>query len=110
MLGLGDFVTNVNVANRGQIANLPLDAVVETNAYFGRDRVQPLVAGPLPGGVHALVARHVANQEQIIEAALTRDRDLAFQAIFNDPTTSLSLDRAWAMFEELETPHLWDRV
>lgn len=110
LLGLGDFVTNVNVANRGQIANLPLDAVVETNAYFGRDRVQPLVAGPLPGGVHALVARHVANQEQIIEAALTRDRDLAFQAIFNDPTTSLSLDRAWAMFEELETPHLWDRV
>lgn len=102
LVGLGDFVTNVNVANRGQIDNLPLDAVVETNAHFGQDRVQPLVAGSLPAGVHALVSRHVANQEMIIEAALQRDRELAFQAIFNDPTTNLPIDKAWDMFTELE--------
>ncbi len=108
LVGLGDFVTNVNMANRGQIANLPLDAVVETNAYFGRDRVQPLVAGVLPAGVHALVARHVANQEMIIEAALKRDLDLAFQAVFNDPTTNLPIDKAWEMFNEIGVPPtLW---
>jgi alpha-galactosidase len=99
--GLGDFVTNVNFANQGQIANLPLDVVVETNALFSRNRVSPLAAGKLPPGVQALVSRHIANQEMIIEAALTNDKDLAFQAIFNDPTTSLPIDKAWQMFEEM---------
>lgn len=98
------------MANRGQIANLPPDVVVETNAHFGRDRVQPLVAGPLPPGVHALISRHVADQEMIIEAALTRDPDLAFQAVFNDPTTNLPLDKAWEMFNEIGLPRgLWEQ-
>lgn len=101
LLGLGDMKTNVNVENVGQIPNLPLGAVVETNAYFSRDSVQPIVAGALPPGVHALVARHVANQEMIIEAALTSDKDLAFQAVFNDPTTNLPIDDAWEMFNEM---------
>ena len=101
LLGLGDFVTNVNVFNQGQIANLPADVVVETNALFSRDRVQPLAAGSLPPGVHALISRHVANQEMIIEAALTQNKDLAFQAVFNDPTTNLPIDQAWQMFEEM---------
>ncbi len=105
LVGLGDFVTNVNLANQGQIANLPLDVVVETNALFGQDLVQPLASGSLPDGVKAMISRHVANQEMIIDAALTEDKDLAFQAIFNDPTTNLPLDRAWQMFEELG----WDQ-
>ena len=105
LLGLGDFVTNVNFANQGQIANLPPDVVVETNAMFSHDRVQPLAAGSLPDGVHAMISRHVANQEMIIEAALTDNKDLAFQAVFNDPTTNLPIDRAWQMFEEIG----WDQ-
>jgi galacturan 1,4-alpha-galacturonidase len=65
-----------------------------------------LSAGALAPGVHALVARHVANQEMIIQAALDRDADLAFQAFFNDPTTNLPIDRAWALFQEIGVP--WD--
>jgi alpha-galactosidase len=91
----------VNVANVGQISNLPNDAVIETNARFSRDQVQPLVAGALPPGAHALIAPHVANQEMIVQAALTRDRDLAFQAVFNDPTHRLPLDETWDMFNAL---------
>jgi len=101
LLGLGDLVTNVNVENVGQISNLPLRAVVETNARFSRDRVEPLTAGALPPGIYALVAPHVANQEMIIQAALTRDRDLAFQAVFNDPTNRLPLDETWDMFNAM---------
>ena len=109
LMGLEDFVTNVNLANVGQISNLPLDVVVETNAYFSRDQVQPLAAGALSAGVHAIVSRHVANQEMIIEAALTRDKELAFQAVYNDPTTNLPVDKAWEMFEEIGFPQeLWD--
>jgi len=101
ILGLGDIRTNVNLENIGQIPNLPLRAVIETNAYFSRDSVRPLAAGPLPAGVHALVARHVSNQEMIVEAALAGDKDLAFQAVFNDPTTNLPIDDAWQMFNEM---------
>jgi len=101
LLGLGALKTNVNVENIGQIPNLPLRAVVETDAYFSRDSVRPIAAGPLPPGVHALVSRHVANQEMIIEAALTGDKGLAFQAVFNDPTTNLPIDDAWRMFNEM---------
>ncbi len=101
LLGLGDMVTNVNLPNQGQVANLPLHAVVETNARFARDEVRPLQAGSLPPAVQALVARHVSNQEMIVEAALTCDKDLAFQAILADPSNRLPLDEAWQMFEEM---------
>ncbi len=101
LAGLGDLVTNVNLKNIGQIPNLPLGAVVETNAYFSRDEVQPLAAGLLPQGLAALISQHCANQELIIEAALNQDKDLAFQAFYNDPTNSLTIDRSWGMFNEM---------
>jgi alpha-galactosidase/6-phospho-beta-glucosidase family protein len=104
LVGLEDFITNINTQNSGQISNLPLNAVVETDALFSRNRVTPLTAGPLPAGVLGLVSRHIANQEMIIEAALRRDQDLAFQAVFNDPTTRLPIDQAWAMFNKIGLP------
>jgi galacturan 1,4-alpha-galacturonidase len=104
LLGLEDFITNVNTENTGQVSNLPIHAVVETNAHFSRNQVTPLTAGTLPPGVLGLVSRHVANQEMIIEAALKRDQDMAFQAVFNDPTTRLPIDKAWAMFNEIGLP------
>jgi alpha-galactosidase len=107
LCGLGDFVTNMNTENQGQISNLPMHAVVETNAHLSRDRVRPLIAGALPAGVQAQVARHIANQELIIDAALQRDKDLAFQAVFSDPTTNLPIDNAWEMFNEIGLPVGW---
>jgi alpha-galactosidase len=101
LVGLGELVSNVNLENQGQVANLPPGCVVETNAHFSRDQVRPLAAGRLPAGLAALVALHVANQELIVEAALTRDRDLAFQAVLNDPASALPVDRAWAMFDRM---------
>ncbi len=101
LLGLGDLVTNVNVKNIGQILNLPLDVVVETNARFSRNHVQPITAGALPAGVQSLIARHVSNQEMIVEAALTHDKNLAFQAVLNDPANRLPPDETWEMFDEM---------
>jgi alpha-galactosidase len=101
LVGLGDIITNVNAENQGQVANLPLRAVVETNAHLSRDEVRPLAAGALPPGLQPLVARHVSNQELIVEAALARDKDLAFQALFNDPASALPIDESWQMFNRL---------
>ena len=85
LLGLGDLVSNVNIPNRGQIPNLPLGAVVETNALFGRDRIEPVYAGPLPGNLLPLIARHVYDQENTLTAALRCDRKLGFTTFMNDP-------------------------
>jgi alpha-galactosidase len=101
LLGLGDIITNVNLKNVGQVSNLPLNTVVETNAQFSRDSVVPLAAGALPAGIAPLINQHIANQELIIESALTENTDLAFQAFFNDPSITLPLDDAWEIYNKL---------
>ena len=85
LLGLGDLVSNVNIPNRGQIPNLPLGTVVETNALFGLNRIEPVYAGALPGNLLPLIARHVYNQENTLRTALTCDRKLGFTTFMNDP-------------------------
>jgi alpha-galactosidase/6-phospho-beta-glucosidase family protein len=101
LLGLGDMVTNVNLPNRGQISNLPLDAVVETNAVLQRDQILPVHAGALPPAIHALVVRHVANQETTLAAAFAKDRELAFRAFANDPLVALDIESARKLFETM---------
>jgi len=85
LLGLQDIVSNVNLPNHGQIENLPLGAVVETNALFRRNEIRPVFAGALPGNIHALTVRHVANQENTLKAALTYNYALALSTFLNDP-------------------------
>jgi len=62
-----------------------MGAVVETNALFGRDRIEPVYAGAMPGNILPLVARHVYNQENTLRAALACDRKLGFTTFMNDP-------------------------
>ncbi len=85
LLGLGDMVSNVNIPNRGQIPNLPLGAVVETNALFGKNRIEPVFAGNMPSNILPLAARHIYNQENTLSAAIRRDRKLGFTTFMNDP-------------------------
>lgn len=90
----------VNVPNRGQIANLPMDAVVETLAIVGPHEVTPLTVGNLPPAIQAMCNTHVQNQEMIVEAAMTGDRNLALQALYNDPLIK-EFDFIPKMFDEM---------
>ncbi len=101
LLGLCDFVTNVNVPNVGQIPNLPLGAVVETNAYFSSDSVKPLMAGPVPENVNSLVMPVVTIQEMVAEAGHNRDLDLAFQAFSRDPLMTISREESKELFDKM---------
>ncbi len=101
LLGLGNMVSNVNVPNRGQIPNLPLGAVVETNALFGRDYISPIQAGAIPDNVNALIMPHVINQENTLKAVLARDIDLAFSTFMADPQMTLSLEDGEKLFREM---------
>lgn len=101
LVGLGDLLTNVNIPNTGQMPELPLGAVVETNALFQKDSLTPIQAGRLPSAVQTMVARHVANQESVVEAGLTGDKELAFRTFLNDPLVNLSLEDARECFEAM---------
>jgi len=94
----------MNLPNRGQISNLPQEAVVETFGVVDHTGAHGLALGDLPPGVHAVVDRHVANQELIVEAALTGSRELALQALVNDPMVR-ELDTAEPMLNELLEAH-----
>jgi len=99
LLGLGDLVTNVNSINIGQISNLPLGSIVETNALFKKDCVAPIIAGELPKALLSLIYPHVIHQQMILEAAMTQNKELAFQAFVNDPLVNISVSKARECFE-----------
>jgi alpha-galactosidase len=102
ILGKLTFRTNVNLPNRGQMGKIPQGAVVETNALFSEDRVEPVISGSLPDNVNRLVLTHVCNQESLVRSVFTRDRGLAFQAFAADPLTSrLGMDDAWKLFNTM---------
>lgn len=101
ILGLHDLVTNVNMPNKGQIPNLPYDAVVETNAVFRSNSVKPVNAGEIPPEIYSLVSRIIGEQEMVVEAGLKRDLELAFKSFVNNPLVRLSLSDARKLFDEM---------
>ncbi len=101
LVGLTRTVSNVNVPNNGQIANLPLGAIVETNALFERDHIAPVFAGEIPDKVLELISPHIINHEDILNAALTCDRKLALKAFCNDPLVTISTTDARDLLNEM---------
>ena len=85
LVGLDRVVSNVNLPNAGQIPNLPMGAVVETNAVFAGNSVRPVMAGPLPEKLRALTLPHVENHELVLRAALRREREPVVRAFLSDP-------------------------
>jgi len=90
----------MNLPNRGQIANLPREAVVETMGVVGAHGAEGIAIGDLPTGVASIVRRIVDVQELTVEAGLTGDRALALQAMRLDPMVT-DWDAAEKMLGEL---------
>lgn len=101
LLGLHTMITNVNMPNKGQIPNLPLGAVVETNAVFSSNHVTPCMAGPVPMAIYGLIAPIVAEQENLVEAAFRRDLEGAFAAFVNDPLVTINMTDARTLFDQM---------
>lgn len=101
LLGLGELISNVNLPNCGQIPNLPRGAVVETNALFAKNRIEPVSGGALPGNVQAITAQHVLNQENTLRAALAYDRKLAYTTFMNDPQFTGTAENGEALLNQM---------
>lgn len=102
ILGLGDLVTNVNLPNKGQMKGYPIGAVLETNAVFSKDKVEPMEATPLPIEVDALILKHVYHHEAFIKALKTKDIQLMKAIIADDPQCGgASYEEVSAVFDEI---------
>ncbi|MBE5866486.1 MAG: alpha-glucosidase/alpha-galactosidase [Lachnospiraceae bacterium] len=101
LLGLEDLITNVNLPNRGQIPNLPLGAVVETNAVFTADSVTPVFAGEIPAPILGLTSRTVENQQLVVKAVIDKDLKPAFSAFINEVSNHLDLEDSKKLFNEM---------
>ena len=97
------FQFNGNVSNQGYVSNLPPDACVEVPVWASRQGLQPLRVGALPPQCAILTNLSAQIEEMAVEAALTGNRRLVYQAIANDPLTAavLSLDEIQKMVEDL---------
>ena len=101
LLGLHDLVTNVNIPNRGQIPNLPIGAVVETNAVFRSDSLDPVFAGNIPEKIYPLVSRICYQQEALNTAIADRDLNAVFGVFANDPLVTCGINDAKKLFDEM---------
>jgi len=97
------FHFNGNVPNTSIITNLPEGACVEVPVYVDRGGFHPVHVGPLPPQCVALNHVSVSVEEMAVEAVITGNPRLIFQAIAYDPLTAavLSLAEIKTMVNEM---------
>ncbi len=102
LLGLKELITNVNMPNYGQIPNLPIGHVVETNALFRYDNVSPIMSFDIPLLPKALTVKHIVNHQLLLKAFHQKDLVYARQALHLDVVTShLNPSHIDDMFDEI---------
>jgi alpha-galactosidase len=101
LLGISDLATNINIPNQGQIPNLPLGAVVETNAIMRANSIDPVFAGPIPKEIYPMISRVCAEQELLSDGIAERDLNKIFQAFTNDPLVTCGMEDARKLFKEM---------
>ncbi len=94
LMGGEPFTFNGNVPNTGLVTNLPEGACVEVPVWVSRKGFEPVHVGALPPQCAALTSLTAQIEEMAVEAALTGDPRLVFQAICYDPLTSAVLSLA----------------
>jgi len=93
-------VYSANLPNRGQIPNLPYDAIVECPAVAAASGMKPIQQRPLPSGIAGTLATRMQWVETIVEAALERSRRKFVQALVLDGAVD-SVNAAGKLADEL---------
>jgi len=93
-----------SVPNRGTIEQIDDDASVEVVCKVGRNGPEPIPVGPIPLAFRGLVLAVKAYETLTVEAAMTRSRKLALQALLNHPLVG-DLDVAERLLDELIEAH-----
>ncbi|NSW53356.1 MAG: alpha-galactosidase [Anaerolineae bacterium] len=88
------FRFNGNVPNTGLITNLPDNCTVEVPVFVDAEGLHPVHVGALPPQVLPLDYTNAMVEEMAVEAALTGNPRLVYQAIASDPLTAAVLSLA----------------
>ena len=97
------FTFNGNMPNKHLIDNLPQDACVEIPVWASRKGLESVAVGALPPQCAILTNLSAQIEEMAVEAALTGNRRLVYQAVANDPLSAavLSLAEIKRMVDDL---------
>ncbi|HHY58278.1 MAG TPA: alpha-galactosidase [Chloroflexi bacterium] len=97
------FTFNGNMPNKHLIDNLPQDACVEIPVWASRKGLESVAVGALPPQCAILTNLSAQIEEMAVEAALTGNRRLVYQAVANDPLSAavLSLAEIQKMVDDL---------
>jgi len=107
--GNAERVYSVNLPNRGQVPNLPADAVVESPGITATSGspppgFRPLILPPLPAGIAGTLATRFMWVETAVEAALEGSRKKFIQALVLDGAVD-SIETAAKLADELLAAH-----
>lgn len=93
---------SANLPNKGQVPNLPLDAIIESPAVCKDGGLQALQQESLPAAIAGTLATRYQWVETIVEAALEGSREKFIQALVLDGYVE-SFDMAKSLADELLT-------
>lgn len=83
-----------NLPNAGQIANLPLGAIVETPVHVNGAGIHPMHVGSLPEPIAELCRRELISAQLGIDAAVEGNYQKALQCLLLDPViTDMNIAR-----------------
>jgi len=107
LAGGKEVIIHGNVLNEGYLSNFSENCCVEVPCKVDSKGVHPLQPDSLPKHLAAINKTQINVQELAIEAALSGDPELVFQAMAMDPLTGMSctLDQIRAMTRELMEAH-----
>ncbi len=107
LAGTGDRVVPVNVVNRGAIASLALDDVVEVPSLITEHLIRPLAVGPVDEDSRLLIQHVKLYERSLVDAVVYHDLAaledaLALNPLIPSPVVARNLVTA---FKEQEAPY-----
>ena len=94
----------VNAPNRGAVADLPDEVVVEVPCIVERGTVRPAACAPLPLSIRGLVQCVKSYEELTIKASVKGDEDAALLALHAHPLVP-DYDTAQRIWEDIKRIH-----
>lgn len=94
----------MSALNRGAVTGLPYNVAIETVCRVGATGATPRAMGEIPLSFRGLVQAVKAHESLVVEAAVTRRRDVALQALLAHPLVG-DIDIAEPMLDDLLQAH-----
>lgn len=94
----------MSALNNGAVTGLPDNVAVETVCHVDAAGARPLPVGEIPLAYRGLVQAVKAHESLTVQAAVTRSRDLALQALLAHPLVG-DIDIAEPMLDEMLAAH-----